>query len=437
MNAAEPAADGSAGELGAAQLADHLFRHESARLVALLVAQLGVHRLQLAEDVVQEALVRALRTWPYRGVPDNPAAWLTQTAKHLALDQLRREQRWQEKEAGIAAAHERWLAGPAPAGEEAAGTFADDTLRLLFVCFHPQLSPEAQTALALRTLCGFSPAEIAAAFLGTEAAINKRLVRARQRIRELGLTFAVPDPAELPARLDGVLGTLYLLFNEGYKASAGDRLVRAELCHEAIRLGLLLARHPATREPRTHALLALMLLNAARLPARTDDAGNLLLLREQDRSKWNPAMIQRGIHYLGLAGTGDTLGEYHLEAGIAACHSTATSDAATDWARILRLYDQLLALKPSPVTALNRAVAVARVHGPAAGLAALDELTARHRLDGYHLLPAVRGTFLAELDRFAEAIEQFQRAHDLAILPSERDFLSRRIGECRRPSATA
>ena len=213
--------------------------------------------------------------------------------------------------------------------------------------------------------------------------------------------------------------------------------MRAELCHEAIRLGLLLARHPATRLPRTHALLALMLLNAARLPARTDDAGNLLLLREQDRAKWNRAMIQRGIHYLGLAGTGDTLGEYHLEAGIAACHSTAADDSATDWARILRLYDQLLALKPSPVTVLNHAVAVARVHGPAAGLAALDELTARHRLDGYHLLPAVRGTFFAELDRFAEAVEQFQRAHDLAVLPSERDFLSRRIGECRRPSATA
>lgn len=433
MSAADPAAGGSAGEPGAAQLADHLFRHESARLVALLVAQLGVHRLQLAEDVVQEALVRALQTWPYRGVPDNPAAWLTQTAKHLALDQLRREQRWQDKEAGIAAAHERWLATPASAAETMDETFADDTLRLLFVCFHPQLSPEAQTALALRTLCGFSPAEIAAAFLATEAAINKRLVRARQRIRELGLTFAVPHPAELPARLDGVLGTLYLLFNEGYKASAGDRLVRAELCHEAIRLGLLLVGHPATATPRTHALVALMLLNAARLPARTDDAGNLLLLREQDRTRWNPAMIQRGIHYLGLAGTGDLLDEFHLEAGIAACHSTAPTDGATDWARILRLYDLLLELKPSPVTALNRAVAVSRVHGAAAGLAALDELVARHRLAGYHLLPAVRGTLLAELDRVGEAAAQFRQAWELAVLASEREFLSRRIRECERP----
>ncbi|MCI0542081.1 MAG: sigma-70 family RNA polymerase sigma factor [Verrucomicrobiales bacterium] len=260
-----------------------MFRHEGARIVAMLANHLGVHRLQLAEDVVQEALVRALQTWPYRGVPDNPAAWLMQTAKNLALDTLRREQNWQEKEDGIAQAHERWLAAPATDAEND-GTFADDTLRMMFVCFHPQLSAEAQTALALRTLCGLSPAEIAAAFLTSEAAIAKRLVRACQRIRELALPFAVPDASELPVRLDGVLGTLYLLFNEGYKASAGDRLVREELCHEAIRLASLIAEHSAPRAPRTHALLALMLLNAARLPARTDDAGNLLRLHEQNRA---------------------------------------------------------------------------------------------------------------------------------------------------------
>ncbi len=433
MSTTEPSS--AAAAEGAGKIADQLFRHEGARLVALLVSQLGVHRLQLAEDVVQEALVRALQTWPYRGVPDNPAAWLTQTAKHLALDHLRREQRWQDREAGVAAAHGRWLAAPPDPEETSAESFADDTLRLMFVCFHPQLSAEAQTALALRTLCGFSPGEIAAAFLATEAAISKRLVRARQRIRELGLTFAVPDPAELPVRLDGVLGTLYLLFNEGYKASAGDRLVRADLCHEAIRLGLLLVGHPATATPRTHALVALMLLNAARLPARTDDAGNLLLLRDQDRARWDPAMIGRGIHHLGLAGSGNRLSEYHLEAGIAACHSTAATDADTDWVRILRLYDLLLELKPSPVTALNRAVAVSRVHGAAAGLAALDELTARHRLAGYHLLPAVRGTLLAELGRVGEAAAQFRQAWELAVLASEREFLSRRIRECERPGA--
>lgn len=251
------------------RIADDLFRREGARIVAMLIGQLGVHRMQLAEDVVQEALVRALQTWPYRGVPDNPAAWLMQTAKNLALDQLRREQRWHEKQDGIAAAHERWLSsGPAETRDD--GGLDDDTLRMLFVCTHPQLSEEARIALALRTLCGFSPAEIASAFLTTEAAVSKRLVRARQRIRELELPFVVPEPAELPTRLDGVMQTLYLMFNEGYKASSGETLVREDLCREAIRLTSLLTHHSATRLPKVHALLALMLLNAARFPdART------------------------------------------------------------------------------------------------------------------------------------------------------------------------
>lgn len=418
----------------AGEIAGDLFRHEGARIVAMLTAHLGVQRLELAEDVVQEALVRALQTWPYRGVPENPAAWLTQTAKHLALDTLRREQRWREKEDGIAQAHERWLAAP-PSAEASEGTFTDDTLRMMFVCFHPQLSAEAQTALALRTLCGLSPAEISAAFLTSEAAISKRLVRARQRIRELALPFTVPDARELPARLDGVLTTLYLLFNEGYKASIGDRLVREELCHEAIRLARLLAQHPATRQPRTHALLALMLLNAARLPARTDDAGNLLRLHEQDRAMWDQAMIQRGIHCLSLAAAGDALSEYHLEAGIAACHSTAADQASTDWPRILTLYDQLVRLNGSPIAALNRAVAVARVHGSQAGLDALDAIPGRSTLESYHLFHAVRGTLAAELGRNREAVAHFRKAEALVALPSEREFVARRIQECEDRSA--
>ncbi len=415
--------------MNATQITEHFFRQEGARLVATLTAHLGTHQMQLAEDVVQEALVRALQTWPYRGVPDNPAAWLTQTAKNLALDYLRREQRWNTKQDSIAAEHERWLSTPT---NETHDTFADDTLRMMFVCFHPQLSAEAQTALALRTLCGLSASEIAAAFLTSEAAIAKRLVRARQLIRDLALPFAVPEPSDLPSRLDGVLGTLYLLFNEGYKASSGDRLVREDLCHEAIRLIKLLTEHASTQVPRSFAMLALMLLNAARLTARTDDAGNLLRLHEQNRAVWDQSMIQLGIQCLGNAAQGNTISEYHLEAGIAACHSTAPDEASTNWPRILALYDQLLALKPSPITAMNRAVAVARVHGPQAGMDALDAITDLSKLESYHLFHVIRGTFAAELGNQPAALLHFRQAGNLASLPAERDFIARRIEEVSR-----
>jgi RNA polymerase sigma-70 factor (ECF subfamily) len=278
----------------------------------------------------------------------------------------------------------------------------------------PELAADAQTALALRTLCGFSPAEIAAAFLTSEAAIAKRLVRARQRIRELALPFAVPDPNELAARLNGVLHTLYLLFNEGYKASTGDRLVRDDLCREAIRLATMLTEHPATKEPRVFALLALMLFNAARLQTRTDDAGHLLRLHEQDRSAWNRPMIEQGIACLRHAAQGEILSAYHIEASIAATHCTAPDSFSTDWPRILRLYDQLLVLTGSPVTAMNRAVAVARVHGPQAGLDALDEIRQRSVLEISHLFHAVRGTFAAELGQTNAALAHFRQAASLA-----------------------
>lgn len=406
-----------------------LFRREHARLVAQLCARWGVHRLELAEDAVQEAFVRALQTWPYRGVPEHPAAWLARTAHHLALDHLRREQNWERKQDGIGRARSLWMSDGTGGDPPAEGIPGDETLRLMFVCCHPALSPEAQTALALRTLCGFSPAEIAAAFLTSEAAISKRLVRARQRIRDLALPFVVPASPELPARLDAVLATLYLLFNEGYRASSGDRLVREDLCRDALRLALSLASHPATQGPQTSALASLMLLNAARLPARVDDAGNPLRLREQDRGLWDARMIAQGIGYLGLAASGERLSQYHLEAGIAACHATAPDEASTDWPRILSLYDQLARRHPSPVVALNRAVAVARVHGPAAGLEALDGGAVAGALDGYLFFHAVRGTLAAEDGRTAEARHHLHRAHALATLSGEREFLARRLQE--------
>jgi RNA polymerase sigma-70 factor (ECF subfamily) len=408
-------------------VADDLFRREGARIVASLAAHLGTHRLQLAEDAVQEALVRALQTWPYRGIPENPAAWLTQAAKNVALDALRREQTWQRKEAQITTEQERWLTRVEP---EDQSDVTDETLRMLFVCFHPQLSVEAQLALALRTVCGLSAAEIGMAFLTSEAAIAKRLVRARQLIRDLALPFAVPGPSELPGRLDGVLGALYLLFNEGYKASSGERLVREDLCHEAIRLATLLAAHPATNVPRTFALLSLMFLNGARLAARTDVAGNLLRLHEQNRAAWDQSMIQRGMACLSRAAQGDEISAYHLEAGIAACHSTAADEASTNWVRILGLYDQLLTITSSPIAAMNRAVAVSRVHGPQAGLAALDAITDRSKLEAYHFFHVLRGTFAAEMGHQAAALLHFRQAGTLASLTAERDFIARRVREC-------
>jgi RNA polymerase sigma-70 factor (ECF subfamily) len=412
------------------RVAEDFFRREGARLVATLTAHLGTHRLQLAEDAVQEALVRALQVWPYRGIPENPAAWLTRTAKNCALDVLRREQRWTEKVEAVALAAE-----PPPAPDEASAPPGpdDEILRLLFVCFHPQLSAEAQLALALRTVCGLSAAEIAAAFLVSEAAISKRLVRARQRIRELELPFAVPDDSELSDRLDGVLRALYLLFNEGYKASSGPSLVRADLCTEAVRLASLLCTHPATTAPRTHALHALLCLTAARLPARTDAAGRLLRLHEQDRSSWDQSLLVRGLTSLAQSATGDAISPWHLEAGIAAAHSVAENDATTDWTRILGLYDQLLLLQPSPVAAMNRAVAVARVHGPAAGRAALAAIRDRSALDQYHLYHVVHASLAADCGDTPQAIRSLRIAHSLAPLAAEREVIELRLHQLSAP----
>jgi RNA polymerase sigma factor (sigma-70 family) len=408
-------------------VADDLFRREGARLVASLAAHLGTHRLQLAEDVVQGALVRALETWPYRGIPENPAAWLTQAAKNLALDALRREQTWQRKEAQVAVELERWLTHE-EAGNEPG--IRDDTLRMLFVCFHPQLSMEAQLALALRTVCGLSPAEIGAAFLTREAAIAKRLVRARQLIRDLRLPFAVPDAIELPQRLDGVLSALYLLFNEGYKASSGDRLIREELCHEAIRLTRLLSGHPATTQPATLALLALLCLNAARLPARVNPTGEIVRLQHQDRSRWDARLIEEGILALGAASTGESISPYHVEAGIAACHCLARDEAGTDWPRILGLYDQLLILKPTPIVAMNRSVALARVHGPREALQTLENIPNGQSLETQHLYHAIRASFLEKLGQPTEARAAYQRAAELAPCDAEKEFLQNLALSC-------
>ncbi len=410
------------------RLTEHLFRRESGKLVSALTGIFGIHRLQLAEDVVQEAIVRALQTWPYYGVPRNPAAWLMQTAKHRALDLLRREKSFHDKQPEIIASLE------ALPGEDDApqfdGEIRDNRLRLIFTCCHPLISQEDQTVLALKTLCGFSTMEIANAFLSSEAATAKRLTRAKQKIQDQRIPFEIPAGDELAPRLDGVLQVLYLLFNEGYKASAGDSLVRQDLCDEAIRLAGHLAEHPVTGTPVAHALTALMLLHASRLPARESEEDGMLTLHFQDRSKWDRVMIARGLYHLARSAEGDVLSEYHLQAGIAACHATAESEAATDWANILSHYDRWLELNSSPLVALNRAVAVAKVHGPKAGLAAIAAIRDRSLLEGYHLYHAVLGDFAWQLDRPREAASHFSRAIELTHVAAERSFLEKRLEAC-------
>lgn len=425
----------SAGEIS--QLTEHLFRHESGKLVSVLTGLFGIERLQMAEDVVQEALVRALQTWPYYGIPKNPAAWLTQTAKNLALDLLRREKNFHEKQAAIITHIEQRSSDGEDDAPLLEGEIKDDRLRLMFACCHPAVPQESQAALALKTLCGFSPREIATAFLTSEAAIEKRLVRARQRIRELDLRFEIPSGEELAGRLESVLQTLYLLFNEGYKASSGDSLIREELCQEAIRLASLLAEQPAGNEPHTHALLALMLLNAARFSSRTDPDGNLLRLKEQDRSVWNKGLIARGLFHLSQSAVGAEVTAYHLQAGIAACHCAAKDYESTDWEQILGFYDQLIRINDSPVIALNRAVALGKVQGPEAGLKALASVQQREDLKSYHLLYAVLGEFEAQLNHSEAAAEYFRKSLALAELKSERRLLFKRLQETEATGAAS
>jgi RNA polymerase sigma factor (sigma-70 family) len=431
---------GSAPADAVAEVVDHLFRRESGRLVAILARRFGMANLQLAEDVVQDALVKAMQTWPFTGVPPNPTAWILQTARNRAIDHTRRAQVWRGGQAALAPQVEDCLDSalqmPAPRFED---EIRDSQLRMMFVCCHPALTLDTQVALTLKTLCGFGEAEIAAAFLTSREAIAKRLVRARLLLREKQLTVELPPAEQLASRVDGVRQALYLLFNEGYKASHGDSLLRTDLCAEALRLGELLAAHPAGDRPATYALLALMCFNSARLSARVDDTGGLLLLAEQDRKRWNQERIATGFGHFAASGLGAEVSRFHLEAGIAACHCLAASYDTTDWPQILALYDRLMEQDGSPVIALNRAVAVARVRGAAAGLQALDSMPRAAALQNHHLRHAVAGQLWFEAGDSVKAANSFRRASELATIAAEKNFLTRRlaeicaIGNARRP----
>jgi RNA polymerase sigma-70 factor (ECF subfamily) len=414
-------------------LVEHLFRRESGRMLATLTRIFGPEHLELAEDVVQEALIQALRHWPVSGVPGNPSAWLVQVAKRRALDVVRREQRLATRQAVVRAALEGDPAlAPARAPDElalsaAAGDLSDDQLRMIFMCCHPDVPLEGRVALTLKLVGGFSVAEIARAFLADERAIFQRLARAKRRIRESGVAFEVPESTALGQRLDAVLEVLYLMFNEGHTATEGEALLRDDLCGEAIRLASLLTASAVTAEPRAHALLALFLFHGARLGTRVDQGGELVLLSEQDRSRWDRDMIDRGLAHLSRAASGSVLSTYHLEAEIASCHATAARYEDTDWPRIVWAYGELLGMHPSPLVALNRAVAIAELRGPAAGLSELEALREDESLRRYYLLPAARGELLRRLGDRGGAAESLREARALARTEPVRRFLDRRL----------
>jgi RNA polymerase sigma-70 factor (ECF subfamily) len=416
------------------QLVDHLFRSRAGQLVAWLTRIFGPAHLELAEEVVQDALLKALQQWPYTGVPQNPGGWLLRVARNGALDVLRRHAAFEARAHEIAFELERTSARELT-GDEAA--IEDDELRMVFMCCHPSLAPDARVALSLKTVGGFSVAEIARAFLTSEPTIAQRLVRAKRVLREQRIGLDLPEGSDLGARTDSVLEVIYLLFNEGYNAHAGDDLIRQDLCGEALRLGRLVAQSPHVARgappaaPAAHALVALMAFQAARLPARVDGNGEMVLLEDQDRSLWDRGLVALGFAHFERSAEGPQLTVYHAQAAIAAVHAGAARADHTEWDRILSLYDDLIALNPSPVIRLNRAVALSRVAGPAAALAALQPLEQEPALANYYLLPSVMGRLHAELGERARAFACYRQALDRPCSEPERRFLQRRLAALR------
>jgi RNA polymerase sigma-70 factor (ECF subfamily) len=407
---------------------EHLFRHQAGRMTAHLTRLLGPAWLTVAEEAVQESMLRALQTWPYQGVPENPAGWLFRVAHNSAIDAIRRNKIFGDKTDSMVAELSR-SATALPDDPELEEQLRDDELRMIFMCCHPAIPHESSVALSLKTVGGFNVREIARAFLADDATIAQRLVRAKRLIRGQGLTLEMPHGAELQQRLDAVSEVIYFMFNEGYAALEGECLVRDDLCQEALRLGLLIASSSLVT-PSIHALVALMALQAARLPARTDEAGDIVLLESQDRARWDQRLISLGFRHFDRSMSGEHVSEYHVQAAIAATHARAAQPDAVDWSAILHLYDQLISIKNSSIIALNRAVVISKVYGAAQALAAIEPLDQSSDLRNYYLLLAVRGQFLLELGRHSEAADCYRAALQCRCSEPEHRFLQRKLEEC-------
>ncbi len=417
--------NGQPGASHTTQLVEHLFRRQSARLIAALTAMVGLAQIDSVEDVVQETLLRALKSWPHAGIPENPEAWLHRTARNLMIDQTRSAKLHATREADITRhiESESMAALLEPTYQH---EFDDNQLRMIFACCHPSLPDDAQTAIALKELCGFSVGEIARAFLAEESTIAQRIVRGKKQFRSGAIPFEMPEPSEMMTRMDAALRVIYLIFNEGYTRHSGNDLISKDLAEDAIRLAELLAANPITNTPELHALLALFYFQISRFPSR-QSGGDLILLEYQDRTLWDRQSVARGFHHLEKAATGNKLSRYHFEAGIASLHAQALSFEKTDWRQMVEWYDQLLELEPSPIVFLNRAVALGFWKGFEVGLTVLDSSDVAKSLLKYPYFHAVRAEMLIRLRRPAEAIAPLQTAISLTQNSTERAYLSRKL----------
>jgi RNA polymerase sigma-70 factor (ECF subfamily) len=428
---AEPAGQSPATGHGEIEgLIDNLFRRSAGQIVSYLTRLLGPEHLELAEESVQEALIRALQSWAYSGVPNNPGGWLFQVAKNIALDAVRRDTNFASKHPELISELSRKSETADRNLEAEEEQLRDDELRMLFMCCHPELSLNLSVPLSLKIVGGFGMGEISRALLSNETTIAQRIVRAKRQIRDSHITLELPRGKELTQRLDAVFEVIYLIFNEGYAAFTGENLIRQELCFEALRLGKLVA-DSSLASPKLHALVSLMAFQAARLPARIDAAGNMVLLEDQDRELWDQKLVTFGFRELERSAEGDEMTPYHVQAALASVHAQANDDSSTDWRTVLSLYDQLLALSPSPIVALNRVVAIAKVHGPEEALRELEALADQESLTTYYLFHAVRGRLLKQMNSRASAAAAFRKALECPCSEPERKFLLCMLTECQ------